>query len=79
MSSGALTSGGGGVGWQVDLPGLSSLLLNLGSAGLKRFAEAGVDFHTILCMGEIAENCPASVQYRKELSVCRQEQRKQSQ
>ena len=79
MASNALTSTGGGVGWQVDLPGLSSLLLNLGSAGLKRFAEAGVDFHTILCFGEIAEVCPASIEYRKQLSICRQEQRKQSQ
>ena len=69
----------GGVGWQVDLPGLASLVLNLGASGLKRFAQAGVDFHTILCMGEIAEKCPASNEYRRELTVCRQEQRKQSQ
>lgn len=69
----------GSVGWQVDLPGLASLVLNLGTAGLKRFAEAGVDFHTILCMGEIAEQCPASNEYRRELSECRQKQRKQSQ
>ena len=71
--------GGGGVGWQVDLPGLASLVLNLGASGLKRFAEAGVDFHTILCMGEIAEKCPASNEYRRELSVCRQAQRTESQ
>ena len=76
----ALTAaGGGGVGWQVDLPGLASLVLNLGASGLKRFAEAGVDFHTILCMGEIAEKCPASNEYWRELSVCRQAQRKQAQ
>ena len=73
------TGGGGGVGWQVDLPGLASLVLNLGASGLKRFAEAGVDFHTILCMGEIAEKCAASNEYRRELSVCRQAQRKESQ
>lgn len=80
-SNTALTGGGGGggVAWQVDLPGLASLVLNLGAAGLKRFAEAGVDFHTILCMGEIAEKCPASNEYRKELSMCREAQRKQSQ
>ena len=71
--------GGGGVGWQVDLPGLASLVLNLGASGLKRFAEAGVDFHTILCMGEIAEKCPASNEYRRELSMCRRAQRKESQ
>ena len=76
----ALSAGGGsGVGWQVDLPGLASLVLNLGASGLKRFAEAGVDFHTILCMGEIAEKCPASNEYRRELSVCRRAQRKESQ
>ena len=79
MSGSGLARGGGGVGWQVDLPGLASLVLNLGTAGLKRFAEAGVDFHTVLCMGEIAEKCPASNKYRKELSVCRHEQRKQAQ
>ena len=67
------------MGWQVDLPGLASLVLNLGASGLKRFAEAGVDFHTILCMGEIAEKCPASNEYRRELSVCRQAQRTESQ
>lgn len=79
-SSNALSAGGGrGVGWQVDLPSLSSLVLNLGVSGLKRFAEAGVDFHTILCMGEIAEKCPASNEYRKELAVCRQAQRKEAQ
>ena len=75
----ALAAGGGGVGWQVDLPGLASLVLNLGASGLKRFAEAGVDFHTILCMGEIAEKCAASNEYRRELAACRQAQRKQSQ
>jgi len=74
-----MTSAVGSVGWQVDLPGLASLVLNLGTAGLKRFAEAGVDFHTILCMGEIAEQCPASNEYRRELSECGQKQRKQSQ
>ena len=81
MSSGNAISagGGGGVCWQVDLPCLASLVLNLGASGLKRFAEAGVDFHTILCMGEIAEKCAASNEYRRELSVCRQAQRTESQ
>ncbi|KAL8897425.1 MAG: hypothetical protein Q9207_007222 [Kuettlingeria erythrocarpa] len=66
------------VQWQVDLPGLSSMVLNLGAAGLKKFAQAGVDIHTLLCMGEIAEVCPASLEYRKEINACRQKQRKQS-
>ena len=73
------STGGGGVGWQVDLPGLSSLVLSLGSAGLKRFAEAGVDLHTVMCMGEIATTCQASNHYRKDLSLYREEQRKEAQ
>ncbi|KAI9877644.1 MAG: hypothetical protein M1830_003226 [Pleopsidium flavum] len=39
----------------------------MGAAGLKQFAEAGVDFHVLLCMGEIAETCPASNGYRREI------------
>ena len=67
-----------GVGWQVDLPSLTSLVLHLSTSALKGFAQAGVDIHTILCMGEIAEKCPASTEYRRELNVCRQKQRKDS-
>ncbi|KAL8932610.1 MAG: hypothetical protein Q9216_006757 [Gyalolechia sp. 2 TL-2023] len=66
------------VQWQVDLPGLSSLVMNLGAAGLKQLAQAGVDIHTLICMAEIAETCPASLEYRREISRCRQKQRKQS-
>lgn len=58
--------------------GLASLVLNMGAAGLKQFAEAGVDFHVLPCMREIAETCPASNEYRREISICRQEQRKQA-
>ena len=79
MSSSTVIPTRGGVGWQVDLPGLASLVLNLGASGLKRFAQAGVDFHTILCMGEIAEKCAASNEYRRELSLCREAQRSESQ
>lgn len=64
--------------WQADLPGLSSLVLNMGAAGLKKIAQAGVDVHTLLCMGEIAEMCPASLEYRKQINKCRQKQRRQS-
>ncbi|KAL8824041.1 MAG: hypothetical protein Q9170_008270 [Blastenia crenularia] len=67
-----------GVGLQVDLPGLSSLVLNMGAAGLKKIAQAGVDIHTLLCMAEIAEICPASVEYRRDISNCRQKQRRES-
>ncbi|CAO1605757.1 hypothetical protein XANCAGTX0491_009263 [Xanthoria calcicola] len=63
---------------QADLPNLSSLVANMGIAGLKKLAQAGVDVHTLLCMDEIAEVCPASLEYRKEIYACRQQQRKQS-
>ena len=63
---------------QADLPNLSSLVANMGIAGLKKLAQAGVDVHTLLCMDEIAEVCPASLEYRKEMYACRQQQRKQS-
>ncbi|KAI4241909.1 MAG: hypothetical protein L6R40_004308 [Gallowayella cf. fulva] len=66
------------VGWQVDLPGLSSLVMNMGAAGLKKFAQAGVDVHTLLCMGEIAETSAACPEYRREINSCRQQLRKQS-
>ncbi|KAI4230665.1 MAG: hypothetical protein LQ349_006114 [Xanthoria aureola] len=63
---------------QADLPNLSSLVANMGIAGLKKLAQAGVDVHTLLCMDEIAEVCPASLEYRKKMYACRQQQRKQS-
>lgn len=73
----ALVSGqGSGVGWQVNIPTFGSLALNLGVAALKQLATAGVSEHTLQCMLMIAEVCPASNEYRKEISMCRQEQRK---
>ena len=78
-STNALSAGGGsGVGWQVDIPGLSSLILGIGAAGLKQLASAGVDLHTIGCMLKIAGVCPASNEYRREITSCRQVQRKDS-
>ena len=78
VSSGSEKMSRNPVQWQVDLPGLSSLVANMGIAGLKKLAQAGVDVHTLICMGEIAEVCPASHEYRKEINACRQQQRKQS-
>ena len=72
MSGDAVATSGGNVGWQVDLPGLTSLVLNLGTAGLKGFVQAGVDHDRLLCMGDIAEKCPTSNDLRKELGYCRQ-------
>jgi hypothetical protein len=46
--------------WQVDIAGLSQLIFNLGSHGLKQLAMAGVDLHFIGCMLMIAEFTPAS-------------------
>ncbi|KAL9007413.1 MAG: hypothetical protein Q9173_007311, partial [Seirophora scorigena] len=69
---------GSAVGFRFDLPALTSMVLNLGAAGLKNFAQAGVDAQTLVCMGEIAGVSPASSGYRVEMSVCRQQQRKQS-
>lgn len=73
----ALVSGqGSGIGWQVNLPSFSSLALNLGVAALKQLATAGVSEHTLQCMLMIAEVCPASNEYRRDISKCRREQRK---
>lgn len=73
----AVISGqGSGIGWQVNIPSFGSLALNLGVAAMKQLATAGVSEHTLQCMLMIAEVCPASNEYRKEISMCRQEQRK---
>ncbi len=72
-------AGGGGVSWQADIPGLASLALTMGRSGLKKLAQAGVDFHTIVCFSEIAEKCPASIEYRIEISECREAQRRETQ
>ena len=76
----AIISEGGrsGVGWQVDIPGMISMLTKMGVSGLKRLAESGIDMHTIVCLNQIAEKCPASVECRRELNRCREFQRKQS-
>lgn len=62
--------------WQVDIPSLSQLVLNLGSEGLKQLASSGVDIHTVACMLKIGELVPACREYRKDLSAVRQKQRK---
>ena len=75
----AIGSQGGrdGVGWQVDIPGMITMLTRLGSSGLKRIAESGVAVHTILCMSQIAERCPISNDFRKDLHQSRHKQRKE--
>ena len=65
MSKVAIATSGGNVGWQVDLLGLALLVLSLCRAGLKCLTQAGVDFHTIVRMGETAKGCPAPGAFRK--------------
>lgn len=65
--------------WQVDIPGLSQLILNVGSHGLKQLAMAGVDIHSIGCMLMIAEFTPASQEFRKKITNARQVQRSERQ
>jgi hypothetical protein len=56
MASNALAaSSRSGPAWQVDIPGLSQLILSAGSYGLKQLACSGVDVHSIGCMLMIAE------------------------
>jgi hypothetical protein len=62
-------------GWQIDIPGLSQLILNAGAYGLKQLALAGVDPHAIGCMLMIAEYTPASPDFRTKLNKTREEQR----
>ena len=69
---------GNAAGWQVDISSLTSLMLSLGTAGLKELTLAGVDLNIIGYMWKIAEGCPASNDYRREISVRRQDQRSHS-
>lgn len=61
--------------WQVDISGLSQLILNVGAHGLKQLALAGVDIHSIGCMLMIAEFTPASPAFRKKITSARNAQR----
>src|SRR5689334_18346492 len=73
MTSSAVASSG--PSWQVEIPGLSQLILNVGSHGLKQLAMAGVDIHSIGCMLMIAVYTPTSREFRKLLAVAREAQR----
>jgi hypothetical protein len=64
MSSNAVAAAGpSGPAWQVDIPGLTQLILGAGSYGLKQLATSGVDVHSIGCMLMIAEYVPASQEF----------------
>lgn len=64
-----------GPAWQVDITGLSQLILSAGSYGLKQLATSGVDVHSIGCMLMIAEYVPASESFRLTLKRARELQR----
>ena len=59
----------------VDVPSLTQLMINLGTAGLKQMANSGVDIHTLACMLKVAELVPACHQFRQDLSSVRKRQR----
>lgn len=40
-------AGAANVQWQIDIPGLSELIVNLGAGGLKQLATAGVAVHSV--------------------------------
>ena len=61
--------------WQVDIPGLSQLVMNVGVHGLKQLALSGVDIHTVGCMLMVGEMIPASQEFRQELNRRREKQR----
>ncbi|KAL8959218.1 MAG: hypothetical protein Q9183_005674 [Haloplaca sp. 2 TL-2023] len=63
--------------WQVDIPGLSQLVLGVGAHGLKQLALSGVDIHTIGCLLMLSELVPASQPFRINLNTRREKQRGQ--
>ena len=63
--------------WQVDIPGLSQLVMNVGAHGLKQLALSGVDIHTVGCMLMVGEMIPASQEFRQELNRRREKQRRE--
>ncbi|KAI4221819.1 MAG: hypothetical protein L6R36_006622 [Xanthoria steineri] len=65
--------------WQVDIPGLSQLIIGAGAHGLKQLALSGVDIHTIGCMLMVGELTPASQSFRNTLNTQRKKQRNERQ
>lgn len=65
--------------WQIDIPGLSQLVLGAGAHGLKQLALSGVDVHTIGCMLMVSELTPASQGFRAVMSARREKQRTERQ
>lgn len=74
---GTLATGAANVQWQIDIPNLSQLIVNLGASGLKQLAMAGVDVHSVGCLLLIANLTPTTIEYRRELNRIRESQRKE--
>lgn len=65
--------------WQVDIPGLSRLVMGAGAHGLKQMVLSGVDIHTIGCMLMVSELIPVSQDFRITLNARREKQRTECQ
>jgi hypothetical protein len=74
---GTSAAGSPNVKWQIDIPGLSQLIVNLGASGLKQLAMAGVDVHSVGCLLLLANLTPTSIEYRRELNRVRELQRQE--
>ena len=61
---------------QMDITGLTQMILSVGAHGLKQIALAGVDPHTIGCLLMLGELSPICLDFRKRLNTCRTEQKK---
>ena len=75
MSALTSSTGVGAPQLQIDLVGLSSLMMSIGSRGLKQLATSGVAVHSLGCMLMIAEFTPASMEFRMTLNRVREQQR----
>ncbi|KAL9032820.1 MAG: hypothetical protein Q9214_007796 [Letrouitia sp. 1 TL-2023] len=63
--------------WQVDIPGLFQVAMNVGAHSLKQLALSGVDAYTIGCMLIVSELVPACPDFRKRLNATREKQRRE--
>lgn len=64
------------VAWQMDIVGLTQLIIHAKDHDLKQIALAGVDPHTMKCLLMLEKLSPICLEFRKRLSACRRKQRK---
>jgi len=74
-----MASSAAAVGWQIDIPSLSQLIVNVGAYGLKQLALAGVDVHSIRCLLLLSKSMPTRMEYREQLNKQRSLQRSEKQ